>query len=168
MSADRIEKRILLRASRDRVWRALTDHTEFETWFGFRFDGPFKPGALMRGVIVGSQVNREVGDAQRVHVGKAFEITIDRIEPQRLFSFRWHPHAIDPSMDYSAEPMTLIEFVLEEVPEGVMLTVSESGFDRIPLSRRAEAFKGNDQGWGIMTKVLEEYVGAKPKAVEAR
>ena len=168
MSTDRIEKKILLRASRERVWRALTDYQEFETWFGFKFDAPFEPGALMRGVIVGSQVNREVGEAQRAHVGKVFEITVDQIEPERLFSIRWHPHATDPKVDYSGEPMTLIEFRLEEVPEGVLLTVTESGFDKIPLARRSEALKGNDQGWSIMTRVLEEYVAPKPKAADAR
>jgi uncharacterized protein YndB with AHSA1/START domain len=167
MSTDRIEKKILLRAPRQRVWRALADSGEFETWFGFKFNAPFKPGVLMRGTIVGTKVNAEVAEAQKVHAGKPFEITIERMEPEHLFSFRWHPHATDPSVDYSGEPTTLIEFTLDEVPEGVMLTVTESGFDQIPLARRASAFTGNEQGWSIMVKVIEEYVAQKPKTAQA-
>lgn len=121
MSTDRIEKKILLRAPRKRVWRALTDSTEFGKWFGVRFDGPFTRGAIMRGVIVGSTVNAEVAKAQKKHEGVAFEITIEQIEPEQLFSFRWHPHAIDPKVDYSKEPTTLVTFTLEEVAEGIML-----------------------------------------------
>ena len=105
--ADRIEKKIFLRAPRERVWRALTDSREFGTWFGVKFESPFTPGAAVRGVIVGTSVDPEVEKHQKPHEGKPFEITIDRMEPQSLFSFRWHPNAVDPKMDYSAEPTTL-------------------------------------------------------------
>jgi len=162
MNTDRIEKKILLRAPRARVWRALTDSTEFGTWFGMSFDGPFRPGAKMNGVIVGTKVNAEVAQLQKPHAGKKFEITIEQMEPERLFSFRWHPHAVDPKVDYSAEPATLIVFTLEEKPEGILLTVSVSGFDKIPLARRVEAFKANQQGWEIMIKVVEEYLVRNP------
>src|SRR5262249_54871823 len=118
MNTDRIEKKIHLRAPRSRVWRALTDHTEFEAWFGSKFDGPFTPGAAMRGVIVGTAVDAEVAKYQREYGDKPFEITVDRMEPERLFSFRWHPHAVEPGVDYSGEPTTLIEFTLEEAPDG--------------------------------------------------
>lgn len=158
MNTDRIEKKILLRAPRSRVWRALVDAGEFGTWFGVKFDGPFTPGALMNGTLVGTQVDAEVAKAQKAHEGLRFEITVERVEPERLFSFRWHPFAIERDVDYSAEPTTLVEFVLEEVPEGVMLTVTESGFDRIPLARRAKAFEANEGGWGKMVQVLETYV----------
>jgi uncharacterized protein YndB with AHSA1/START domain len=158
MTADRIEKKILLRAPRQRVWRALTDATEFGTWFGARFDGPFTPGARLHGVIVPTGVDAEVAKAQRPYEGKPFEITVERMEPERLFSFRWHPYAIEPDVDYSAEPTTLIAFSLEEVPDGVMLTVTESGFDRIPLERRAAAFKANEQGWAIQLTLIEKYL----------
>ena len=158
MSTDSIEKKILLRAPLKRVWRALGDSVEFSTWFGMKFDGPFQPGARVSGEIVGTNVNSEVAQAQMEHAGLKFDITIEQMQPERLFSFRWHPFATDPSVDYSSEPTTLITFVLEEVPDGVMLTVTESGFDRIPLERRAKAFTANEQGWGIMVKVLEEYV----------
>jgi uncharacterized protein YndB with AHSA1/START domain len=162
MDTDRIEKKILLRAPRARVWRALTNSTEFGTWFGITFDGPFRPGAKMNGVIVGTKVNAEVAQLQKPHAGKKFEITIEQMEPERLFSFRWHPHAVDAKVDYSAEPATLIVFTLEEKPEGILLTVSESGFDKIPLTRRAEAFKANEQGWEVMIKVVEEYLVQNP------
>jgi uncharacterized protein YndB with AHSA1/START domain len=154
---DRIEKKILLRAPRSRIWRALTDSSEFGHWFGVKFDAPFTPGRAMRGVMVGTKVDPEVATAQQPYAGEPFEITIERVEPERLFSFRWHPFS-KRGEDYSKEPTTLIEFSLEEVGGGVMLTVVESGFDGIPLERRAQAFTANEQGWGMMIKVIEKYV----------
>src|SRR5579871_1989087 len=118
MSTDRIEKKILLRAPRSRVWRAITDSAEFGAWFGIQFDGPFRPGARMRGTIVGTTVDAEVAAMQKQHAAVAFEIVVDRIEAERLFCFRWHPHAVEPGADYSAEPMTLVSFTLEEVAGG--------------------------------------------------
>ena len=158
MSTDRIEKTIVLRAPRKRVWRALSDSKEFGTWFGVKFDGPFAPGASMRGVIVPTTVNAEVANAQKEYEGMPFEITIEQVEPERLFSFRWHPFAVERAVDYSAEPTTLVVFTLEEVANGVMLTVTESGFDRIPLARRAKAFTANEQGWSMMATVFGEYI----------
>ena len=158
MDTDRIEKRILLHAPRQRVWRALTDATEFGTWFGVRFDGPFQPGALLRGVIVPTKVDAEVAKAQQEYAGKPFEITVERMDPERLFSFRWHPFAVEPGVDYSAEPTTLIVFTLEEVADGILLTVTESGFDRIPLERRAKAFAANEKGWGMVVTLIEKYL----------
>ena len=154
---DRIEKKILLRAPRSRVWRALTDSGEFGHWFGVKFDAQFAPGRAMRGVMIGTKVDPVVAAAQQPYDGEPFEITIERIEPERLFSFRWHPFA-KRGEDYSNEPTTLIEFTLEDASGGVMLTVTESGFDRIPLARRAEAFTANEQGWGMMVTVIEKYV----------
>jgi len=158
LSSDRIEKKVLLRAPLKRVWRAIADSKEFGTWFGLRFDGPFVQGASLRGMIVPSTANAELAEAQKPHEGVAFDIAVEKIEPERLFSFRWHPHAIKRDVDYSAEPTTLVSFTLEEVPEGVMLTVTESGFERIPLARRAEAFLANDAGWSMMVRVIEEYI----------
>src|SRR6266550_2103126 len=106
MNTDRIEKNILLHAPLPRVWRAVSDATEFGTWFGMKFDGPFVPGARLRGVIAPTTVDAEVGKAQKSHEGTPFEIAIEQMEPERLFSFRWHPFAIEPGFDYSAEPMT--------------------------------------------------------------
>jgi uncharacterized protein YndB with AHSA1/START domain len=156
--ADRIEKKILIRAPLKRVWRALSDSKEFGTWFGVKFDAPFTPGAHMRGKIVGTAVDAEVAKLQKRYEHVPFEITIDRIEPERLFSFRWHPNAVEPGVDYSKEPTTLIEFTLEEVREGVLLTVTESGFDQIPLARRAKAFEGNEKGWGMVIQLVEKYL----------
>jgi len=157
---DRIEKTIVLRASRDRVWRALTDPKEFGEWFGMRFDDPLLPGGRVRATIVGTTADAEVAKAQQVHAGTRFEIVVDRIEPMRLFSFRWHPGAVDPSIDYSKEPATLVEFALDETAEGVKLTVTESGFDRIPLARREAAFTQNEQGWGIVITLIAKHLAA--------
>jgi len=158
MDSDRIEKKILLRAPLARVWRALTDAQEFESWFGIRFNAPFTPGAAMRGTIVGTTVDPEVAKAQLDYKEKPFEITVEQMIPEKLFSFRWHPHAVEPGVDYSAEPTTLIEFTLRQVPAGVELTVTESGFDRIPLARRAQAFSADEQGWSIMTNLIDKYL----------
>ena len=136
---DRIEKKVLLRAPLSRVWRAVSDATEFGAWFGVAFEGPFRPGARMTGKIVPTRADAEVAKLQEPYEGKRFEIHVDRIEPERLFSFHWHPFAIDPAFDYSSESMTLVVFALEETPGGTLLTITESGFDRIPRARRAQA-----------------------------
>ncbi len=158
VTTDRIEKQVLLDSPHARVWRALTDAREFGTWFGMKFDGSFTPGARVTGVIVPTAVDAEVARAQQPYEGTAFEITIDRIEPERLFAFRWHPFAAEPGVDYAREPTTLIEFLLEDVPGGVVLTVRESGFDQVPLERRAKAFTANEAGWTIQMRLIEKYL----------
>src|SRR5262249_35138688 len=120
---DRIEKNVLLNAPVLRVWKALTDAKEFGEWFGVKFDGPFVAGATLHGVIAPTKVALEVAKLQQPYAGKTFDITVDRIEPQHLFSFRWHPYALEPGIDYSKEPTTLIVFTLEEKSNGVLLTV---------------------------------------------
>src|SRR5277367_1633142 len=145
MDLDRIEKKILLRTTRKKVWRALADSQAFGVWFGVKFDGPFAPGAKMRGVVVPTKVDPAVANAQKPYEGLPFEITIEQIKPEELFSFRWHPFAIERDYDYSGEPTTLVEFLLEEDEEGVLLTVTESGFEQIPLARRVTAFTANEQ-----------------------
>lgn len=162
METDRIEKNILLKTSLPRAWRALADSTEFGTWFGMKFTGPFAPGAVMRGIIVPTTVNAEVAKAQKAYEGIPFEITIERMELEKLFSFRWHPDAIDPGVDYSLGPTTLVEFTLQEVEGGVHLTVVETGFDSIPLSRRAKAFAQNEGGWSMVMTLIAEYVIREP------
>jgi uncharacterized protein YndB with AHSA1/START domain len=157
---DRIEKKITLRAPISRVWSAISDAQQFGAWFGVAFDGPFIAGSRLTGKIRPTTVDPEVAKLQAPHEGKAFEFTVERIEPQRLISFRWHPFAIDPGVGYSKEPTTLIVFELAEVPGGTLLTVSESGFDAIPLKRRAEAFNANDGGWEHQTKLIEKYLQA--------
>lgn len=159
-STDRIEKTIVLRAPQDRVWRAVSDAKAFGAWFGVDFDGPFVAGQHLTGRIVPTKVDPEVAKLQEPHAGRSFEITVDRVEPTRLFSFRWHPFAIDPAVDYSSEPTTLVVFALEEVAGGTKVTITESGFDRIPLERRAKAFASNDAGWEHQTKLLEKYLAS--------
>jgi len=162
MDTDRIEKKILLRAPLTRVWRALADSTEFGSWFGMKFDGPFAPGRRMRATIVGTTVDAEVAKAQKQYGDVPFDVIVEEMEPERLFSFRWHPNAVEPGADYSAEPTTLVAFALEEVAEGVNLTVTESGFDKIPLERRAKAFTENEQGWSVVIKLIEGYLVQAP------
>ncbi len=149
MSTDRIEKTIFLRAPRSRVWRAIANAEEFGTWFGAKLESGFAPGARVKGRITTPGYEHVIMD-----------ITIERVDPERLLSLRWHPYAIEPGVDYSGEPTTLVEFRLEEAPGGTRLTVTESGFDRIPVSRRAEAFRMNDQGWAEQMKNIERYVKA--------
>ena len=146
-ATDAIQRTIMLRASRPRVWRALTEAREFGTWFGVQVQGTFKPGARMRGNITHKGYEHVVWD-----------ITIDRMEPERLFSWRWHPAAVEPGVDYSPEPTTLVVFELEEVPEGTRLTVTESGFDDVPLARRAQAYRMNSDGWTWQMQSIETYV----------
>jgi uncharacterized protein YndB with AHSA1/START domain len=155
---DRIEKKILLRAPRERVWGAISDARQFGTWFGVEFDGEFVAGARLTGKITPTKVDPEVARSQQPYSGKAFEVEVDRIEPMRLLSFRWHPFAVEPGVDYSKESATLVAFELEPAAGGTMLTITESGFDRIPLARRAQAFASNDQGWLAQTKLLEKYL----------
>jgi uncharacterized protein YndB with AHSA1/START domain len=161
MSTDRIEKRIMLRAPLDRVWSAVSDAKQFGGWFGVAFDGPFEEGTRLSGKIVPTTADPEVAKLQEPHRGKPFEFTVERIEPPRRISFRWHPYAIESGVDYSQEPMTTIVFELKEVPEGVLLTISESGFDRIPIARRAEAFKANEGGWEHQTQLVKKYLEGK-------
>jgi hypothetical protein len=116
----------------------------------------------MNGVIVPTTVNAEVANAQKQYEGKPLKITIEQMEPERLFSFRWHPFAVEPGVDYSAEPTTLVVFSLEDIENGVMLTVTESGFDQIPLARRAKAFTASEQGWGMVVKLIGEYLADAP------
>jgi uncharacterized protein YndB with AHSA1/START domain len=146
-SADRIEKRVVLRAPRSRVWRAITDPAEFGAWFGMTLDGAFVAGTTIHGRITSPRYG---------HL--TVEMLVERIEPERYFSYRWHRYAIDQKVDYSAEPTTLVEFTLEETLGGTAVTITESGFGRIPLARRAEAFRSNDYGWTAQVGNLERYV----------
>jgi len=147
-TTDRIEKRFEVSAKRSRVWRALADAGEFGTWFGMTLDRAFTPGATVLGHLTLKGYE---------HV--TLEMQIDRMEPEGYFSYRWHPYAVDPKIDYSAEPMTLVEFRLEESAGGTVVMITESGFDKLPSSRRAEAFRMNDGGWTSQSKKLASHVG---------
>ena len=144
---DRIEKVIELKAPVSRVWRALTDHEEFGAWFRARLEGPFVPGQVARGHITypGYEHLR-------------WEAVVQKMEPERLFSFTWHPYAVDPQTDYSGEPPTLVEFTLEKIPTGTRLRVVESGFDKLPPHRRDEAFRMNERGWNVQAENIARHV----------
>ena len=146
-NTDRIEKTILLRAPRARVWRALTNAEEFGAWFHVKLERAFAEGATVRGKITYPGYE---------HV--TMEILIERMDAERLFSYRWHPYAVSPDVDYSAEPTTLVEFHLEDATGGTRLTLVESGFDRLPSGRRAEAFRMNDSGWSEQMGNIERHV----------
>jgi uncharacterized protein YndB with AHSA1/START domain len=148
---DRIVKQIQLHAPPARVWRALTDYKEFGAWFRVSLESPFVPGKTTRGRITYPGYEHLV-----------MEVVVQKMEPERLFSFHWHPYAIDPKVDYSKEPPTLVEFKLERAGTGTALTVIESGFDAIPAGRRDEAFRMNSGGWAEQVKNIEAYVTSKP------
>jgi uncharacterized protein YndB with AHSA1/START domain len=144
---DRIEKKVQLNAPRPRVWSAIADSKQFGEWFRVKLQSGFAEGRTVRGKIL--------------HPGyehMTMEMMIERIEPERYFSYRWHPYAIDSKVDYSQEPTTLVEFQLEEVKGGTVLTIVESGFDRVPVGRRAEAYRMNEKGWTGQAKAIEKYV----------
>lgn len=157
-TTDRIEKRIVLRAPRERVWSAISDARRFGTWFGVEFEGDFVAGQRLKGKIAPTKVDAEIAKMQEPYAGTAFHVFVERIEPMRVFAFRWHPYAIEPGKDYTKEPTTLVTFELEEAPGGTSLTITESGFDEIPLERRAEAFTSNDQGWTEQTRLIQKYL----------
>jgi uncharacterized protein YndB with AHSA1/START domain len=149
-STDRIERKILLKAPRSRVWRALSNAEEFGDWFGVALKGKTKTFAA------GQRVQWQVTYPGYEHL--VFDVVIERMEPERLLSWRWHPYPADPSVDYSKEPTTLVIFELEEVEGGTLLTVVESGFDNIPPSRRLEAFRMDSEGWDEQMRNIEKHV----------
>jgi uncharacterized protein YndB with AHSA1/START domain/uncharacterized damage-inducible protein DinB len=153
-STDRIEKLVSLDAPRSRVWRALTDVAQFNAWFGSALTGVFTPGAEVSGKLTFRSLE---------HV--TITLWIETMDPERLFSFRWHPYAIDASVDYSAEPTTLVSFTLEDAAGGTRLTIVESGFDAIPASRRATAFGMNSAGWDGEAKNLRKFLAQGPTSL---
>jgi uncharacterized protein YndB with AHSA1/START domain len=147
MSTDRIEKHVMLRAPRSRVWRAITNHEEFGQWFRVKLHEPFVQGKATHGQIT-----------HKGYEHLKFKVDVVRIQPEHYFAYYWHPYGIDPNVDYDKETPTLVEFTLEETSDGTSLTIVESGFDRVPLARRAEAFRMNDQGWTQQAKNIEAHV----------
>lgn len=146
-TTDRIEKTAELKAPLSRVWRALTDAVQFGEWFRCKLDGAFTPGKSIKGKIT-----------HKGYEHLQMELFVEKIEPERYFSYRWHPYATDPDFDYSVEPPTLVEFRLEATAVGTRLTVIESGFDAIPAGRRDEAFRMNEGGWAGQLVHIARYV----------
>jgi uncharacterized protein YndB with AHSA1/START domain len=167
-STDKIEKRVTLRAPVSRVWRAIADSQEFGRWFGFTLNGPFVAGQPVRGTFTGTLDEQALIEHQkrlgltpsgvRAPEGSQVFCTVERIEPEHYFSFRWIPYGIDAEIDPEHEPTTLVEFRLEPVPEGTLLTIVESGFDRVPAHRRARAFRMNEGGWAAQADNVRKYV----------
>jgi uncharacterized protein YndB with AHSA1/START domain len=150
-STDRIEKRIELTAPPARVWRALTDYREFGEWFRVKLEAPFVLGKVTRGHITFPGYEHLI-----------MEVVVQKMEPEKLFSFQWHPYAVDPKKDYSHENPTLVEFRIEPKGSGTALTVTESGFDSIPPERRDEAFRMNSGGWSQQLKNIDAHLKTKP------
>jgi uncharacterized protein YndB with AHSA1/START domain len=148
-STDRIEKQITLDPPRSRVWRALTEVKQFNAWFGVSLVTPFTPGG---------EVSGQINIRGYEHV--TMTLWIETMEPERFFSFRWHPYAIEPGVDYSAEPTTLVSFTLEDAGAGTRLTIVESGFDAIPESRRAKAFTMNSNGWNGQAENIRKFLAS--------
>ena len=146
-----IEKQIELNAPVSRVWRALTDYREFGEWFRVKMDGPFMPGEVSTGHITYPGYE---------HL--KWEAAVQKMEPERLFSFTWHPYAVDPKVDYSNEPATLVEFRLEQKDKGTILYLTESGFDTLPKDRRFEAFRMNEDGWTEQMTNIENHLKQRP------
>ena len=148
---DRIEKKIVLKAPRSRVWRALTDAREFSEWFRVQLRGQFEPGKEISGPVTYPGYEHLIMTAR-----------VERMDPERLFSFRWHPAAIDPNVDYSNEPTTLVEFRLEDAPGGTLLVVTESGFQALPAARQGFAHEANSGGWEEQLRNIERHVTEHP------
>jgi uncharacterized protein YndB with AHSA1/START domain len=157
---DRLEKKFLLRAPLDRVWSAISDSKQFGRWHGVEFDGPFIAGAGMVGKVVPPivPVDADVARSRQKWEGTPFSVRVERIEPMRLFSMRWYPFDEESGVDYSNEPWTLVEFRLEEVAGGTMLTIIESGFDAIPLEQRIKALTSHEIGWAAQPVLIEKYL----------
>ena len=147
MESDRIERTILLPALRARVWQILSNYREFSKWFGIEFNGPFITGARLQG-----------RSTNRGYVHLRVEIAVERVLPERVLSWRWHPNAIDVTRDYSTEPTTLVSFALADATAGTMLTLVESGFDNIPVIRREAAYRGNEEGWDRQLDSIRQYI----------
>jgi uncharacterized protein YndB with AHSA1/START domain len=164
MTGDRIVKKVVLKAPRERVWEAITDSSRFGVWFGVDIDGPFIAGKEATGRIIPTKVDAEVAKHQQPYRGVPWRVQVERIQPMTLFSFYWHPYALDPATDYSKEPMTLVTFELQDAEGGVLLTITESGFARLPAARRAQALELNDIGWGHQTRLIEKYLALEVQA----
>jgi uncharacterized protein YndB with AHSA1/START domain len=163
MTTDRIEKQVVLRAPLDRVWRAVSDSEEFGRWFGVRIDGPFVAGTSVTATITATTVDEEVAELQRPHAGAKATWQIVAVDPPQRLAYRWHPFAVEPDVDYGSEPTTLVEFTLSPTPDGVLLTIVESGFDAIPAARRSAAFEANSTGWAKQVELVRKYLALEQR-----
>jgi len=146
-----------------RVWRAISDSQEFGRWFGVRIDGPFVAGTSVTATITGTTVDEEVAELQRPHTGAKATWQIVAVDPPRRLAYRWHPFAVEPDVGYAAEPTTLVEFTLSPTPDGVLLSIVESGFDAIPAARRSAAFEANSGGWAKQVELVRKYLALEQR-----
>lgn len=146
--ADRIDREIRLDVPRARVWRALANADEFGKWFGAGLRGKtFEVGQRVEGPITYPGYECAL-----------FDVLIECMERERLLAFRWHPYAVEPNVDYSNEPTTLVVFELSEIEGGTRLRIVETGFDKLPEARRLEAFRMNSDGWDEQLKNIRKHV----------
>ncbi len=145
--SDIVEKQIEIAAPVARVWQALTDSRQFGEWFLVKLEGPF-----VAGLPVGGQLTFPGYEHVRM------EVVVKAIEPESYFSYTWHPYAVDPNVDYSKETPTLVEFRLKETAGGTSVTVTESGFQKLPAARRDIALLRNEAGWQQQLGNLRAYV----------
>jgi uncharacterized protein YndB with AHSA1/START domain len=166
---NRIEKHVVLKASIERVWRAITDAEEFGRWFGISLEGRFVVGEEITGTFSKSFDEQAIMEHQRslgVPVSGIRRFTggglifckVERIEPESYFSFRWIPYGIDVDVNPNDEPTTLVEFQLAPAPEGTLLTITESGFEKVPEHRKLRAFRMNEDGWSAQLENIKRYV----------
>ena len=158
MDSLQIEQRVVLQADRELVWRAISESAQFGQWFGVAFDGPFAAGEDIVGRIAPTQIDPEVGRMQEPYAGMPWRAAVERIEPMSLFSFRWHPYAVDAARDYSAEAMTLVTFALSDAEGGTQLTITESGFEDIAQPRQAQAMQASRDGWVHQAWLIVKYL----------
>jgi uncharacterized protein YndB with AHSA1/START domain len=156
-TSDRIEKKVRLKAPRERVWRAISQSAEFGKWFGMRIEGQFAPNTTLAARMVPTEVDPAVAATQQQFAGMRFELYVERVEPMSVLSFRWHPYPVELA-EAARAPTTLVVFELEDHEDGTLLTVRESGFDQIPVDKRAKAFADNEQGWEIQTQLIGKYL----------
>lgn len=171
VSSEKIERRVVLRAPVSRVWRAIADAREFGRWFGVELEGDFAAGKTMKGVFVEEfdesalmAYQKSLGltpSKVKLPGGSTTFCTVERIEPERYFSFRWIPYGIDEEADPEHEPTTLVEFRLEPDRDGTVLTIVESGFDRVPAHRRERAFRMNEGGWAGQSESIRNFVDGR-------
>lgn len=156
-TTDRIEKTVLIRAPRSRVWRALSDAREFGAWFGVALEGEFAAGRHVPGTIASAGPD----DPHEAHRGQPCDLWVERVEPETLFSYRWYACEPTGGERWEDQPKSLVEFMLEDAEGGTLLKIVESGFDAVPLDRRAKALEGNTEGWAIQAERITEYVEAR-------
>jgi uncharacterized protein YndB with AHSA1/START domain len=158
MNSDRIEKQVLLKASRERVWAAIAESERFGTWFGVEFDGPFVQGERVGARFVPTRVDAQAAKLQEPWAGTVCDFHVEAIEPMRRFAYRWHAHMEGPEEDPEGRQMTQVEFLLEDADGGTRLTIIESGFERIPARYRAKAFADNSGGWEMQAMLIGKYL----------